>query len=77
MNHIKVKYEDLKNVMEYLERNALGDVVNIHIETSGAALVFDLSGASAEKIQFRIPNSDLGRFVTIIEEKWLHKAKKQ
>jgi hypothetical protein len=77
MNHIKIKYEDLKSVMDYLERNALGDVINIHIETSGAAMVLDLSGSSAEKIQFRIPNSDLDRFVTIIEEKWLHKTKKQ
>ncbi|OQW47369.1 MAG: hypothetical protein A4S09_05075 [Proteobacteria bacterium SG_bin7] len=76
MSHTKVKYEDLKNVMDYLEKNAPGQSINVYVETSGAALVFDLTNSAAEKTQIRIPNSELGRFVTITEEKWLHKVKK-
>jgi hypothetical protein len=76
VSHVKVKHEDLKSVLDYLDKNAAGQNINVYVEVSGSALVFDLNNMASEKTQIRIPNADLGRFVTITEEKWLHRLKK-
>lgn len=68
---MKLKYEDLKKVMSKLDRHSLKGDIDVVFSEATRSLTFSYTSNVDTSTQIVIGESELNRFVKILEEKWL------
>lgn len=70
-DRLKIKFEDLKKIYEKLESHSQKGDLEIKIDTTTRSVSLEyMSNVGTETI-LHMGESDLNRFVTVTEKKWL------
>ena len=68
---MKYKYEDLKAIMEKMEKHSQKGDISVYFDHHNKALIFDYVSNVGTDTIISVKPSEINAFVTISEKKWL------
>jgi hypothetical protein len=72
---VRIKFEDLKQVMEYMAKNCSSLDISVELEPRYNSLSFKFGNIAENDVIIEIYESDHNRHATIQERKWLKRSK--
>lgn len=68
---MRFKFDELEQVMAKLQKHSQRGDIEVVFDNHERALVFNYVSVKETETELRVYESDLGRFPTVMEKKWL------